>query len=307
MSTYLVTGAMGCIGAWMLHHLHEQGKQAVSFDLSETRHRLDLLMSKEQQHAITFVQGDLTDPDAVKQVFSEYGITHVIHLAALQVPFCRKDPIMGAKVNVTGTINVFEAARAVGMNHVVYASSIAVYGSKGEYPDGLLGDDQPRLPKTFYGVYKVANEDSAKVYHRNHGMTSTALRPYTVYGLGRDQGLTSEPTKAMHAAANGEAYNITFGGKMQFHFASDVARQFIDAVENPLDGAYAFNMGQPVVAVADVARTITDISGVEVTVEENPLPFPDGFDNNALKQHFATVYETPLEDGIRQTIASFKA
>jgi len=298
---------MGCIGAWTLHHLVAQGKQAVSFDLSETRHRLDLLMSKEQQAAITFVKGDLTNPDAVKQVFSEHGITHVIHLAALQVPFCRKDPIMGAKVNVTGTINVFEAARAVNVNHVVYASSIAVYGSKDEYPDGLLGDDQPRLPKTFYGVYKVANEDSAKVYYRNHGMTSTALRPYTVYGLGRDQGLTSEPTKAMHAAANGEAYTITFGGNMQFHFASDMAQQFIDAAENPLDGAYAFNMGQPVVAVADVARMITGISGVDVTVEENPLPFPDGFDNNALKQHFATVYETPLEDGIRQTIASFKA
>ncbi|MEO0560973.1 MAG: NAD-dependent epimerase/dehydratase family protein, partial [Chloroflexota bacterium] len=266
MSKYLVTGAMGCLGSWTLYHLVKAGKDAVSFDLSTSRHRLDMLLPKDEQEAITFIQGDLTDTDAVARVFADHSITHVIHMAALQVPFCRKDPVMGSRVNVTGTINVFEAARHHDVGHVTYASSVAVFGGREHYADGLLSDDVPRLPATLYGVYKVANEDSAKVYYQDYGVTSTALRPYTVYGVARDQGMTSEPTKAMLAAANGEDFAISFGGTMQFHYASDVAQQFIHAAENPLDGAYAFSLGSQPVAVTEVAAMIGDITGKTVTV-----------------------------------------
>ena len=80
---YLVTGGMGCIGAWALYDLMQSGKKAVNFDQSSDRHRLDWLMSTEEQRQIAFVQGDLRDAAAVKAVFAEHGITHVIHLAAL--------------------------------------------------------------------------------------------------------------------------------------------------------------------------------------------------------------------------------
>ena len=307
MGAYLITGAMGCIGAWTIHHLVERGDQVVSFDLSDDRKRLDLLMSADAQAKVTFVQGDLTDTDAVKGVFAEHGITHVIHLAALQVPMVRANPVLGSRVNVTGTVNIFEAARANDLKHIAYASSIAVYGPQSDYPDGLVAHDAPRLPRTLYGVFKKDNEDMAKVYYRDNGITSTALRPYTVYGLGRDQGLTSVPTVAMFNAANGEDTHITFGGKMQFHFASDVARQFIEAADKPLDGAYAFNMGTLPVAVSEVAKLIMEaVPGVSVTHDDSALPFPQGFDASALHSHFDAVYETPLAEGIRQTIAGFR-
>lgn len=307
MATYLVTGAMGCIGAWTLFHLHQQGKQVVSFDLSEDRHRLDLLMPRKEQEAITFVKGDITDFAQVKNVFEQYGITHVIHLAALQVPMCRANPVLGAQVNVTGTVNIFEAARQTGVKHLAQASSMAVYGPATDYPPGLLPHDAPRLPRTLYGVYKVANEDTAKIYWQEHNLSSAALRPYTVYGLGRDQGLTSEPTKAMLAAAKGEDFHISFGGKMQFQLASDVARQFIAAAEKPLDGAFAFSLATPPVAVSDVAALIMRIKpNVTITAGDEPLPFPDGCDPTELYRHYETVYETPLEEGIRDTIAAFE-
>ncbi len=114
--TYLVTGGMGCIGAWVLYHLQRQGKAAVCFDLSEDRQRLDLLLSKAEQAAITFVRGDLTDTQQVRAVFESHSVTHVIHLGALQVPFCKANPPVGAQVNVTGTVNIFEAARHTGVN-----------------------------------------------------------------------------------------------------------------------------------------------------------------------------------------------
>lgn len=308
MTRVLVTGAMGCIGAWTLYHLVQQGKSAVSFDLSTERHRLDLLMSRDEQAAITFVTGDLTDTAQVQRVFSAYNITHVIHLAALQVPACRANPVLGAQVNVTGTVNIFEAARQHGLRHIAYASSIAVYGPPELYDTPILPHDAPKRPHTLYGVFKVANEGLADIYWRDHGLSSVGLRPYTVFGPGRDQGLTSEPTKAMLAAARGESYHISFGGQMQFHYASDVAQQFIAAAELPLEGAHCFNLGTdpvPVQAVADLIMALAP--GVTVTVGKTILPFPAGFDATELRRAFPTVYETPLADAVAATIARFRS
>ncbi len=303
--TYLVTGGMGCIGAWALTHLQRSGKRAVNFDQSSDRHRINWLMSAEEQAGISFVQGDLRDTEAVKAVFAEHDITHVIHLAALQVPFCRANPPLGAEVNVTGTVNVFEAARAQGIGHIAYASSIGVYGPPSDFPPGLIAHDAPKNPRTLYGAYKVCNEQTALVYFEENGISSTALRPYTVYGVGRDQGMTSEPTKALVAAAKGQPYHIPFSGTMQFQLASDVARQFILAAEQPLDGARGFNLGggDPKI-VADFVAAATDVlPAAQIDVADNPLPFPEGFDDSELRASFDRVYETPLAEGVAETIA----
>lgn len=306
--TYLVTGGMGCIGAWALYHLRRAGKKAVNFDQSTDRHRLDWLMSAEEQREITFVQGDLRDTEALQAVFAEHGVTHVIHLAALQVPFCRANPVLGAQVNVTGTVNIFEAARANGLGHLAFASSIGVYGPPSEFPPGLIPNDAPQHPRTLYGGYKVCNEQTAKVYYYDQGITSTWLRPYTVYGVGRDQGMTSEPTHALAAAVKGEPYQVGFSGTMQFQLASDVARQFILAAEQPLNGAYGFNLGNKPATVqqfVDIALGI--LPDAEITVRDNPLPFPAGFDDSELRASFDTIYETPLDEGIATTITHIQS
>ena len=304
---YLVTGALGCIGAWCVYHLLRQGKAVVSFDLSDRGHRLDLLLSPQQQAAITFLRGDLSNYEDVAQVFAAHPITHVIHLAALQVPFCKADPVMGAQVNVVGTVNIFEAARQAGLKHLAYASSIAVYGSADDYPSGPIRHDAPLLPTTLYGVYKQADEGIARVYWQDYQVTSTALRPYTVYGLGRDQGLTSDPTKAMLAAVTGQPYHIQFGGQMQFHYASDVALQFIEATDQPLGGSYGFNLGGEPVSIAQVVDLIRQIKpDSQITFEDKLLPFPPAYDDSELRRHFENVYETPLADGIGETILRFE-
>jgi nucleoside-diphosphate-sugar epimerase len=305
--TFLVTGALGCLGAWSLHHLAKDGQRAVSFDLHTGGHRLNLLLTEEEKKAITFVMGDLSDPEQVMNVFRDHNITHVIHLAALQVPFCRADPVRGAQVNVTGTVNVFEAARQHDVKHIAYASSIAVYGPPSDYPPGLVAHDAPFAPRTLYGVYKSANEGTAKIYWQDHQISSVSLRPYTVYGVARDQGVTSDPTKAMFAVAAAQDFHINFSGKMQFQFASDVARQFIDAAITAGQGAFAFNMGTEPMTVRDVAAMINAHNpDVSITVEETILPFPEGFDDSAMKDYFDTVYQTPLDEGIAQTVEFFR-
>ncbi|MFN8377460.1 MAG: NAD(P)-dependent oxidoreductase [Anaerolineae bacterium] len=305
---FLVTGSMGCIGAWTLFHLVRRGESVVSFDLSANRARLNLLLSPEEQEGITFVLGDLTQYEQVHAVMRDHGVTHVVHLGALQIPFCRANPVLGAQVNVVGTVNIYEAAKQNGVKHVSQASSLAVYGTADEYPPGLIAHDAPRKPHSLYGVYKVACEGIAHVYWSENGVGSTSLRPYTVYGPGRDQGLTSEPTKAMLAAAAGKSFDISFGGRMQFQYASDVAQQFIEAALDPVAGAHAFNLGTEPRAVAEVAAIIMRLRpGITVTATDKPLPFPEGTDDAPLRAHAQVVYDTPLEDGIRETIEQFES
>ena len=135
-----------------------------------------------------------------------------MHLAAQQVPFFRSYPVLGAQVNLVCTFNLFEAARQANLKHITYASSIAVYGPTDTYSCGQIAADSSFDPRALFGVYKQANEGTAQIFWQDHGVSSIALRPYTVYGVTRDQGITSEPTKAMLYAAAGRDSTIGFGG-----------------------------------------------------------------------------------------------
>ena len=306
MNTWMVTGSMGCIGAWAVAELVRAGERVVSFDLSENRQRLHLVIDPDEVEGVTFVKGNLTDTEAVKRTVADHGVTRIVHLAALQVPFCKADPVMGSRVNVTGTVNVFEAARSAGVERIAYASSIAVYGPPDAYDDEVLPPGSPYDPRTLYGVYKRANEGIARMYAQDYGVSSVALRPYTVYGLGRDQGLTSEPTKAMLLAAAGRDAEITFGGRMQFHHARDVAKAFLQAADGDAEGAHGFDLGGPVHAVADVGRMIEEVADVAVTVADAPLPFPDGVDEGDLESVLPGWERTPLRKGVQETIEAFR-
>jgi nucleoside-diphosphate-sugar epimerase len=305
--TYIVTGALGCIGAWSVYHLVKRGEKVVSFDISDTSHRLDLLLSPEEQKAITFIRGDLADAEHVLDAFQKHNVTHVLHLAALQVPFCRANPVKGAQVNVVGTINVFEAAKQTNIPHIAYASSIAVYGPPSDYPPGAIAHDAMFAPRTLYGTYKQANEASAKVYWQDYQLGSTTLRPHTVYGIGRDQGLTSDPTKAMLAAVLGQPFTINFSSRVQMQLASDVALQFIEAADTPLKGAYGFNLGGDAFIAPQIIEIIKKVKpDAPINFVERILPFPETFDDSALKEHFSKIYSTPIEEGIRQTMSHFE-
>src|SRR5688572_5798470 len=93
---FLVTGALGCIGAWTVKRLVDEGTPVWTYDLGSSRHRLELIMTDDTLPQINFVSGDITDFDTFDKVVSDNGITHIIHLAALQAPFVRAQPVLGA-------------------------------------------------------------------------------------------------------------------------------------------------------------------------------------------------------------------
>ena len=305
---FLVTGAMGCIGSWTVAQLIRRGKKVIAFDLDSSRHRLDLLLDTEEQTAIHFVEGDLTIFNEINEVFLSNRIDRVIHLAALQVPACRANPVRGARVNVMGTGHVFEACREAGIEHLAYASTAAVYGPpvRGELADPLP-EEAAVSPMTLYGVFKKANEGQARNYWKDYGISSTALRPHTVYGLGRDQGVTSDPTKAMLAAAAGRSFRLQYANGFQLQYASDVAQQFIEAATDPRRGSFVFNLGGEALPMEELVDTIRGVvPGVEMNYSDQKLPFPEVLDDSRLRSHFETVYETPVKEGVERTIKAFQ-
>ena len=307
---FLVTGALGCIGAWVVRNLVQSGITPVIYDLGTNHQRLQHIMTSDELSCIRYAAGgDVTDLDMLKRAFAENAITHVIHLAGLQVPFCRANPPLGAQVNVTGTVNLFEAARQAGIERIVFASSIAVYGPRDAYPPGLLPHDAPLDPRSHYGVYKQANEGTARIYFAESGISSIGLRPYTVYGIGRDQGMTSAPTSAMQAAARGEAFHIPFGGVCGYQHADDVAKLFIQATRIPFTGAEVFNLKGEIAHMRDVVTLIEQaapqVAG-RITFDDTPLPFADGWDDSELVRLMGIIPNRPLEQGIWETIEHFR-
>ncbi len=315
MNTFLITGSLGCIGAWVLRNLVDDGATIIATDLADDPVRPRLLLSDDELSKITFAKLDVTKLNDVRALVDEHGVTHIVHLAGLQVPFCRANPSLGAQVNVVGTVNLFEAARHGHQNNggtvqgFAYASSLAVLGPADRYPDTPVPDDVPLDPQTLYGVYKQANEGTARLYWQDWGVGSVGLRPYIVYGVARDQGLTSDIAKAILATAAGRPFHIKFSGPFALQYADDVAKMFIASARAQHPGAAACNLRNDVITVDDFVQTLTDLyPQANVTHEQDaPLPFPPNLDDSGLRAILGELPHTGLREAIAQTHDRFAA
>jgi nucleoside-diphosphate-sugar epimerase len=231
----------------------------------------------------------------------------VIHLAALLLPQIKPDPPYGTAVNIGGTVNVLDAAKTRGIQ-VAYASSAAVYSTADDV-GGAVSNDATGHPTTFYGVHKQACEGMARIFWQEEQVPSIGIRPWIVYGPGRDNGLTASPTLAMAAAAAGEDYRIAFGGRTQLQYAPDTARVFIAAARAATEEARVFHLGGPVVSLAEVAAAIEAVvPEVSITVDEDTiLPFPEEFDGGPLEAGLGGIEWTSLQDGVRTTVERLRA
>ena len=306
----LMTGGYGCIGSWVARQLVDAGQDVWIYDLKEDKHRLDLIVQKEQMAAVHYVSGDVSDLDSLRSAVERIGATHILHLAGLQTPTCRAHPLLGAKVNVLGTLAVFETALALKqqVKRVVYASSAAVHGPPAQESTGPVADLIRLAPLSHYGAFKVCNELNARVYWLDHGITSVGLRPWTVYGVGRDFGMTSEPTKAIKAAALGRPYRISYGGRQDLQYVADVAATFVRALTQPFEGADAFNLRGTVVPIEAFVATLCDrvpAARSLVTHGDRQLPIAPELDDSRLQSQFGPIPPTPLGEGITQTYRRF--
>jgi len=308
---FLITGAKGFIGAWVVKNLVERGDAPIVLDVDSQMNRLETLLSPQLLASVSFVQGDVTSLEDVERCVAEHGISHIIHLAALQVPACAANPLLGAKVNVIGTLNIFEVARRRCdlVKRVAYASSAAVFGPEEFYGEGTVREGAQLLPVTHYGVFKQCNEGNARVYYLNDGISSIGLRAWAVYGVGRDQGITSGPTKAMKASVVGRPYTVKFSGQIDLQYVDDCARIFLRCAEDDLPGARTYTLRGAVVKVEDFIATLERVyprSRGLIRVEGKHLPIAADLDDSALVRDLGNVPRTPLDEGIRKTIEIFE-
>jgi len=295
----VVTGAGGCIGSWVLALLVRAGVPACAFDLSEDKRRPRLLIAEGDLEKIQWRTGDVSESKVIVEVFEALRPCAVIHLAALQVPFCKADPVAGAKVNVVGTVNVFEAARRLGIGRIAYASSIAAYGAMDEGHGAM---------HTLYGAYKYCDEQIAKVYSQDWNVASVGIRPGVVYGVGRDQGLTSKTTFAILAAAAGKPYEVPFSGGVSWLHAGEVASAFIHAVSRERKGAPVFDMNGVYAPVEEGLRILRQIApSAAITSSGQPLAFPMHLPDEPLRAYLGEYGSMPLDRGIRETYESFRS
>jgi nucleoside-diphosphate-sugar epimerase len=314
---FLVTGALGCIGAWTVRRLLADGAAVFSYDLPGDPHRLRLVLEKEAALAeLTMISGDVTDLAGFERAVADHEITHIVHLAGLQIPLVRADPVRGVQVNAVGTTVVFEAARRHRdqVRGLAYASSAAVWGPRSAYRPGRLTSADLPAPVSLYGVTKLANEGTARVYWSEHELASVGLRPFVVYGAGRDQGVTSFPSKAMLAAAVGRDYAIELGGPIGMEYADDVAALFIRAARATADGtvrgAVAGDVGGPSAGMPEIVAAIEaaapEAAG-RITLAGNVGPSLPEVSGDVIAEALGGVTFTPLAEGVGATIELFRA
>ena len=294
----LVTGAGGCIGSWVTALLVKENIPVVAFDLSQDTRRLKLLIDDSEIEKIKWITSDITDTKDVNNAIKDNNIQSIIHLAALQVPFCAADPINGAKVNVVGTVNIFEAVRKYHIKHLVYASSVAAHG--------LISKDM-YMP-TLYGAYKLCDENIAHIYHQDWGVPSIGFRPGIAYGIGRDQGMTSKTTFAILAAASNQSYTIPFSGPISALYVREVASALITAASKNHDASPVFDMNGICTTVENWVNIIKKIEPkTKIIIEGKAMQFPFNASDEPLRQYIGNYEQVNLEYGIQETFDSFKS
>ena len=145
--------------------------------------------------------------------------------------------------------------------------------------------------------------------NQDFNISSVGLRPWTVYGVGRDLGMTSEPTKAIKAALLGRPYAISFGGWTDFQYVDDVAKAFVLCLERPYSGAKSYNLRGAVVTLADfhaaLGRVLPEAATL-VTTGKTQIAIAYDLADDALQRDLGLMPKTSLEDGIRETVAIFR-
>lgn len=283
----LVTGGAGFLGRWLARRLAARGLRVRLMDLPGTPPADD---------GFEWQAGDVRDAGDVRAALQ--GCDGVAHLAGLLTPACLADPVRGAEVNLIGTLQVFEAARAQGLDRVVYASTAGVYGPEGGAP----------RPVTHYGAFKLACEGAARASWQAHGLASVGLRPYVVYGPERAHGASAGPSLACRAAALGQSCTIGYTGAAGLVYVDDVARAFEHALlDAPAHGAAVFNLAGFVHSVDEVIAEIRrQVPGARIDAAGPPLGIAPDIGEDGLDAWFPGRPRTTLADGIAATLAHYR-
>jgi nucleoside-diphosphate-sugar epimerase len=176
----LVVGSSGYIGRQVVKHLAEQGAQVVGFDL--------VTESQPTGAGVTFVRGNMTNLEEVMAAIVDHGVQRIVALGYFMTPLlapeCR-DLLNAARVNIIGVTNLFEAARLVHLQRVIFASTVGIFGHQDAYGPELINEEtEPHAPKSLYGLMKLVNNAMAERYTKTYGIQVVKVHSTAVIGPG---------------------------------------------------------------------------------------------------------------------------
>ena len=324
MNKVFLTGGTGCIGAATTYVLMSRDvDEAVIATRSGSEGVPRLWFPEKLDPRITFAKGDVSDAQRIGELVHTHQPTRIIHLSGFQSPDCDAYQGRGMEVNVGGTLNLLNAAANLGdrLERFVFASSAAVYGPRSLYPGETVAEKDPLAPPNLYGVWKMAGEHLARLFHERTAVPTVCLRLNTTYGIGREKGKTSAPTAAMKAVALGHArgttvpFRMPYFGQENYHYVGDVGAHFASCALDSFEGFGAFNIRGKTVAVEEFLALIKQAAaslGMLAAVDLGIAPdatrasFVCDLDDSAIQTAFSGLPRTPLENGIRLSLENFR-
>ena len=313
----LITGGMGVIGAETSRKFVNEGIRPVIY----ARHH-DPSLVGDLNEKIDVELGDILDLPRLLQVIKKHRITHLVHAAAFVGAVSQANPAQSIQVNVTGTVNVLEAARLFDIERIVFTSAKGVYGPiTGEYGHPSfkpLPEDHPKNPVRIYDAAKLMSEHTCLYYHANMGIDVAIVRFGTTYGPGKtarhgNKGITSQ---IVENPASGLPFHVAQGGdqKDDFIYNKDSALGIYLAciAKNPKSRVYNIGSG--------VGHTLRDFEAVlrrhfpKADIQIGPglnffgsaYPASSVYDISRARQELGYAPAYDLEAGIADYIETFR-
>ena len=300
----LVTGGAGFIGSHIVDQLVREDHHVTVIDNLSTG-----LVSNLNKEA-AFIEMDIRSAEMM-DIFSREKFDAVIHQAAqTMVPKSLEDPRYDCDVNIMGTVHILEACRTTGVKKIVFASSAAVYGDKGQIPieEHVYGE-----PSSFYGLSKLTIEKYLALYRQLFGIEYAALRYANVYGErqgdGGEGGVISIFTRKISASQGLEV----FGSGEQtrdFIYAGDVAEGNIKALmATSLSGVYNISTGSET-SVNRLIELLSQIAGQQAEVQYQPAREGDIYRSSLSKKKAQDCLQwmpkMELQEGLARTYQSLQ-
>lgn len=306
---YLITGGRGFIGCQIVRQLLREGHKIIC-----TAHNLDKtsmheVLTQEEVDQVTIIQADIGDTELMSSLLKEHQIDKVIHFAAILGDLAEKDPAEAVRVNILGTISVFQACVNAGVKRVVWACSQSSFGTeefyKKLYPDcALVPNDAVLKPSLVYGETKVFNEFIAEWYYKQYGLETIGLRYCMVFGQARQRGNGQFATELINKPALGQKGVVNYGDTAPcWIYVDDAARAAVIASQCPNPKDRVFTIGGDIRSLKDCyAYVKTLIPDAEVELVPGVFPAAFNLDVSEAEKQLGFKCRYSVEEGIHMTM-----
>jgi UDP-glucose 4-epimerase len=304
----LVTGGGGFLGAYVVRDLLAAGHRVTVVDVRESALLTEIVGHGPPPSADgppPVIRLDINDVGAMLRLCRQAGVEAIVHLAGLLTPECQASPLQGLMSNVAGTAAVFEVADALGVDRLVWAGSISVFGHNSEGPaEGRRYD-----PGSFYALYKTVNEMQAERYAADFGVPSIGLRIATGYGYGRTGGRSGWVRELIANPALGLPA-VVLGGDTQvpWCYIEDVSSALVHALGVSPSGCRIYNLIGDLRwkhEAADFIRSV--IPGADIVIEGSGVGYAGGLDDSGIRTGLGWSPGYTMEQGVLATMNRYRA